>query len=292
MPRTSAVSREDSLRLAEMYRDGATQAEIYAAFPYMTEGMYRGRITKLQLHRPPHPEHVRGLDNNHPAVLEGRTRFPSRVRRADEAPAVLTPGEWQKKLGKVVEKGAWRGMPIYSLTLEERATCPSDCHHWNTCMGNGMHWSWRNRPGLELEVRLNAELRELNTKHPRGFVVRLHILGDFYSVAYVKRWRNFLERYPALRVFGYTARSMQDRIGRAVHRLATEHWDRFAIRLSTTEVRGPRRAITAWEWPYQPRSGEIVCPIISGRTRDCGTCGLCWNPHAQDKAIVFVAHGR
>ena len=32
-------------------------------------------------------------------------------------------------------------------------------------------------------------------KHVNGFAVRLHNLGDFYSVEYVELWRKLLERH-------------------------------------------------------------------------------------------------
>ena len=60
--------------------------------------------------------------------------------------------------------------------------------------------------GPELEARLEREIEVLDVRHGGGFVVRLHVLGDFYSVEYVGLWRRLLRQYPTLRVFGYTAR--------------------------------------------------------------------------------------
>ncbi len=41
------------------------------------------------------------------------------------------------KLGKKVTKGIYKGYPIFTLTLEERKTCPRSCKHWNNCYGDG-----------------------------------------------------------------------------------------------------------------------------------------------------------
>ena len=57
-----------------------------------------------------------------------------------------------------------------------------------------------------MEARLEREIEVLDVRHGGGFVVRLHVLGDFYSVEYVGLWRRLLRQYPTLRVFGYTAR--------------------------------------------------------------------------------------
>ena len=146
---------------------------------------------------------------------------------------MLMPGAHSPKLGAVVTKGAWRGMPIYSLTLEERATCPRDCANWLSCYGNGMHLAWRNRHGPELEAGLERELAALQAKYPDGFVCRLHVLGDFYSPEYVRKWGDWLERFPALRVFGYTAWRAESEIGTEIARLSgdRDRWERFAIQV-------------------------------------------------------------
>jgi len=78
-----------------------------------------------------------------PSVALGRSIFyRSRVKSPDERLHVLISGENNLKIGKRVSKGKWNGMPIYTLTLEERATCSSDCHHWRTCCATcGACWA-------------------------------------------------------------------------------------------------------------------------------------------------------
>jgi hypothetical protein len=79
---------------------------------------------------------------DHPALTEGRTLYPSTVRepRRDAADQwALKSGENSAKIGGLILKGRWHGFPIYTLTLEERATRPRDCRHWRSCFGNGTH---------------------------------------------------------------------------------------------------------------------------------------------------------
>src|SRR5260221_4939880 len=182
------LSLDDQQRFADLYRSGAPRSEWRTAFPGVSDGVFNGRITKLNLHRPLKPERVTGLKADHPALTEGRTIFPGQVRSPTASPSVLMPGANSAKLGAVVSKGAWRGFPIYSLTLEERSTCPRSCHNWSTCYGSGMPWAWRVRHGIALDVALHRELGVLQARHPGGFAVRLHQLGDFPSVRYVERW--------------------------------------------------------------------------------------------------------
>ena len=237
------------------------------------------------------------LPYNHPAVIEGRTLFPSTVvqpmpANSDGTGGVLVSGHNNPKIGRRVEKGAWTTFPIYTLTLEERETCSRSCHHWRTCYGNNMHLARRHQWGQALEDVLDDELAMLQGEHPDGFVVRLHVLGDFYSEDYVRRWRGWLARFPALHCYGYTAWPPATPIGRAVRDLAVERWDRFAIRLSLPRRgHGHREAVAVWNWPptVEELDDAILCPAQQHATETCGTCGLCWS---TTRNIAFAVHGR
>src|SRR4051812_23522925 len=97
-------------------------------------------------------------------------------------------------------------MPVYTLTLEEQATRPRSCEHWRSCYGNRMHLAIRYQSGPALESAIARDVAALARIHDQGSAVRLHILGDFYSVDYVERWRALLDRYAQIHVFGFTRR--------------------------------------------------------------------------------------
>lgn len=215
---------------------------------------------------------------DHPAIREGRTLFRSRVVHPDDSPRLLVSGENQRKIGKRITKGRWKGFPLYTLTLEERATCPRTCGEWATCYGNNMNWSRRHVAGIDLEVRLIAEVIALAERHPDGFAVRLHILGDFYSPAYVDLWANLLAEVPQLHVFGFTARDPEDDIGSAVAALNYDNPDRWVVRFS---------GIDSLVIDTAADSQHVLCPVQTGKTDCCGTCGLCWT---MDRPVEFVRH--
>lgn len=255
-----------------------------------TPGSISGKSRVRRLHFHGHPG--RPLEPDAPAAVQGRTVFPQSLRAP--VAGVLKTGDNQRKLGDRVTKGAWRGMPIYSLTIEERATCPRSCQQWRSCYGNAMGRALRYRHGIDLENQLARELTALGRAHPAGFVVRLHILGDFYDEGYVRFWRRALKAVPALRVFGYTARQASDPIGKMVAQLRDEQWDRFAVRTSGAES-GPRAVVVGAKhhaitdeqlW----LDGAIVCPAQTGGTECCATCGLCWSPAARHRPIAFLQH--
>lgn len=240
---------------------------------------------RFQDHRPPGAPMI--LPPHHPAVLDGRSLFRKRVMTPEDHDRVLKSGHNNRKIGKRITKGRWAGMDIFTLTLEERATCPRSCEEWSTCYGNKMHFPVRWAAGADLEHQLDVELRYLALQHRNGFVVRLHVLGDFYSLAYVARWLDWLIRIPQLHVHGYTSHPPDSPIGAALLTIATHHWARFAMRFSNSGM--PTMATrTSFRMRERGRTPSgIVCPAQTDDTDCCATCGLCWQTQQN---IVFLGH--
>ena len=251
----------------------------------LTRGQACGASMRLHLHF--HGGKQRPVMAGGAADVEARTRFVTRVQ-APRGAGVIKPGSHQRKLGSRVAKGRWKGFPIYSLTLEERASCPRSCEMWFACMGNHMGQSVRYEAGEPLMRSIWADLTELQGRHPLGFVVRLHILGDFFAVEYVEFWRGCLSHFPALRVFGYSARQADDPIGQAVAKLRDGEWDRFAVRTSGAPS-GPR-TIVVDKAPAGRQAHTIVCPAQTGKSKCCAKCALCWSHSAREKTIAFIEH--
>lgn len=233
------------------------------------------------------------------SVATARTIYPNTVTTAGQPSRhqskvfnVLKSGIHSRKVGSHVVKGRWRGMPIFTLTLEERATCPRACCHWLDCYGNKMQLATRWRPGDDLMKNLEKEVVALSAKYPHGFVVRLHVLGDFYSREYVWFWERMLCKYSELRIFGYTARVWDGRIGNAVQWL-NRRTDRCTIRFSNPydlETLDELAAVTIKkedDVTDKMRAAVIVCPAQTGKTDCCGTCALCWE---TEKVIAFIEH--
>lgn len=225
------------------------------------------------------------------ACEAGRTMFPARVFHASEAEPVLKDGSNNAKIGGDVLVGRLRGARIVTLTLEERATCPRTCSEWRGCYGNSMQHARRWRPGPDLVDRLRAELADLCARH-EILLVRLHVLGDFYSVEYVRFWLAMLNIHPGLHVFGFTAHRRGSTIGEFVSRVRSTFPDRFMVRHSGQT--GPWGAFTLPFPTHVPRIGDaVVCPEQRhaidnpGRGTHCGNCAVCWQ---TDRPIAFILH--
>lgn len=226
------------------------------------------------------------LKPSHPALSEARTIHQKYVVPV-EGKTILKPATTNDKIGKgsfVIRKGAWRGFPLFSVTLQERATCPPDCMRWAECYGNGMAYAHRFEHGPEFEAQLLREVEAAASLYPFGFAVRLHILGDFYSVEYVHEWLNMLQRFPNLHVYGYTARH-DGSIGDAIRAVRLKFRERFWVRFSRNSEYSGGDDIYAGD--DGKVSKAIKCPEQTGKAQSCLDCGLCW---AVLTTITFQDH--
>lgn len=228
------------------------------------------------------------LPNLRHKVLEmGRSIFyRKQVKHPSEVKNLLVSGHSNVKIGRDVRKGKLKGYWIYTLSLEERATCPTSCKHWQDCYGNNMPWAKRIAHGPEMLEKLAEEIpRLLNVRGRKGILIRLHALGDFYSPHYVAFWTNMLATHPRLSVYGYTAWPPESLIGATIKMAKESFGDRFAIRWS--DGGRPTGCTVSIERATDKPFNAFLCPEQTAATLACATCALCW---ATDKNVAFLTH--
>jgi hypothetical protein len=217
---------------------------------------------------------------------------PHTIYRKSVKPAsanMLKPGANNAKLGGIVTVGKWQDAAMYSLSLEERATCPPSCEQWNNCYGNNMPFAHRfDHTDKDFLTLLDQQLSTLAKKHKAtGFVVRLHVLGDFYSADYTDWWTTRLDKYPELRVFGYTHQDPKSPTGGIIALNNTHRSDRWVVRFSDEPM-----AILSSHVVDKTRTAvkglQVICPEQTGGAVSCAACGLCWS--ALNRQILFIEH--
>lgn len=297
LPEPDRISRKELARQvrSRRYRKGNPNARVRKAYASRGDDATLSRWVKTGKPSPPRQADLIDVERavspallRKPWVAGGRSKFSGKgVYRPEELPHALVSGHNNVKIGRDVRKGWARGYWIYTLTLEERATCPRSCHHWATCYGNNMPYARRishaDPEALQAAIEADVE-RLLGVQGRVGILVRLHALGDFFSPAYVRFWGGLLGRYPRLAAYGYTAWLPGTPIGDEVARTREDYARRFSIRWSNgegpTDCAVPVRAIDA---PVN----AIVCPEQTGATAACATCGLCWG---TDRNVAFIEH--
>lgn len=218
-------------------------------------------------------------------IQEGRTKFSKSVKRVNEMGALLVSGHSNVKIGRDVRKGKFRSYWIYTLSLEERKTCPSSCQHWQSCYGNNMPFAKRiKHDDAAFLPALQKEIAELCRKK-KGVLLRLHALGDFYSGLYVNFWDRMLATHKNLAIFGYTAWSTGTTIGWMINQMQREWKDRFMVRFSNGGF-PTMSTVSIGEESSRP-DNAFICPEQSGKTKCCATCGACWS---TTKNVAFLEH--
>ena len=138
-----------------------------------------------------------------------------------------------------------------------------------------------------LEQRIYNDL--LNSSN-QLLLIRLHILGDFFSVKYVKFWRKMLKTFNNIALYGYTANNIKSiysesrAIAKEIIKLnENEHCHiRFSNDLTN------KFSANSYDIVKPVKGVSIVCPVQEDKTANCGTCGLCWNQ--KDQQIIFKTH--
>ncbi len=219
--------------------------------------------------------------------------FPTMVKEwtPEVGETILKDGVSNSKIGGKVLLGWLKGARIFTLSLEERATCPRSCGLWTRCYGNQMPHARRWKHGKAFEAALADEVRDLCAQHGK-VLIRLHVLGDFYSFDYLKMWVALLDQLPGLHIFGFTAHAPGSEIGAAIARVRQALGMRFAIRHSG--FTGQWGTFTVPFNTGQKRYGDaVVCPEQRGASGDdrsdrhCGNCGFCWS---NGGPLVFIEH--
>jgi len=186
-----------------------------------------------------------------------------------------TPGfpKKPKSTSKRIRKGIFRNMALYVLTLIERENC-NDCPILESCYGRNMHRGVRMDPKAKgFKPAILKDLTTLSKRYPRGYVIRLHELGDFFSVEYVRFWERQLVENPELNIFGYSHQSGE--IGDEIDRVFLDYKGRFNIMDSDgshgTGIR-PIATVSEIDVPW-----ATDCPQQTKKSMSCITCGLCMN---------------
>ena len=202
------------------------------------------------------------------------------------------------KLGKVVSKGAFKGKPLYSLSLVERLMgCPKNCHHWESCYGNNMPFAHRFKTDKRKKVFrdiLEYEIGNLLKKYKQGIHIRLHVLGDFYSRDYAWFWGYIVSHYKNVSIYGYTAHKPDSKIGHTINSvIKMVGFENFAVRFSNANIK-----LSANSTEYKPKLiasknvslnlKSIQCLEQIDKVANCVSCALCWNKKVEN--ILFYTH--
>lgn len=201
---------------------------------------------------------------------------------------ILKPST-NKKLGKKVLKGKYKDYKFFTLTLVERETCPNDCIHWSDCYGNNMPFAHR-MSAKDEELLMKRIYNDLLNNTNKLLLIRLHILGDFFSVKYVKFWRKMLNTFNNIGLYGYTANNIKSSIplSRAIAKEIIKLNNNEHCHIRFSNDLNVSFSANSYDIVKPLKGVSIVCPVQENKTANCGTCGLCCNQKEQQ--TIFKTH--
>lgn len=227
-----------------------------------------------------------------------------------KAPAGFLLGLGNRKLGDFV----------YTYSLPAVTTCPGRsrlcekaCYALRgTVRLQQKAYDRRHASSLEADF-VDRMVREIRLRD--AGLVRLHVSGDFYSAAYVRKWAAVAAACPGVRFFAYTRSWRVPAVRRELARLA--RLPNFRLWYSCDKEtglpprpgRGVRVAYMAVDDVDAPPAapdlafrvkrvavrkrigGAVVCPVENGTAAknvvNCQKCGLCWEPLESKDARRF-----
>ena len=122
---------------------------------------------------------------------------------------------------------------------------------------------------------LGAEINVLAKRYRYGFVIRPHVLGEYFSAEYAAFWIEQTTLYSNLHVFGFTHWERDSVIGRMI--MEWNKNDRVWVRFSDQ----------GGEMSANVEGEGFDCPEQTGKTESCLTCGACWS---TVKPVRFKQH--
>ncbi|MGW8177247.1 MAG: GP88 family protein [bacterium] len=118
--------------------------------------------------------------------------------------------------------------------------------------------------------RVIGEIKDKKIK-----LVRIHTVGDFYSVEYIKKWEKIARACAgSTKFYGYTRSWRVDELRPHLEYLMENFlvWLRASIDY-TTHQQKPE----GWATFSSVDGDGKLCPHDSGKVMFCRDCGICWN---------------
>lgn len=191
--------------------------------------------------------------------------------------------------GGYVHGGSKVGKHVWTYSRTPIETCPG-ATAW--CKSVCYDVKSLRYPEARNKRAANAENPAVPAVPAKAKTLRIHIGGDFDSVAYICAWHKRISDRPDVAFWAYTRSWRVSRLLPALEKLrALPNLQLFASVDSTTPETPPAgwriaHAVPSFEAPDKPQG--YACPEQTGRKPDCERCAYCFAGKRGD--VVFAEH--
>lgn len=165
-----------------------------------------------------------------------------------------------------------------SFSLPPLATCPGATEFCKRfCYGKSGRYAWRRtKITLSLNLAMSKQANfveeiEKEITKSKATVFRIHVVGDFYDVRYVKKWIEIADDLPGVAFYGYTRSWRVESIARKLMLLKALPNVRLMASVDFTHVDRP----SGWSTVSVEGAGE-PCPHDLKLVEHCLDCRRCW----------------
>jgi hypothetical protein len=143
---------------------------------------------------------------------------------------------------------------------------------------------WSYNANVEMAPELPAPKR-----NGKRTLLRIHVSGDFTSIAYIHSWIAVLENRPDVTAWAYTRSWRDSELRDTLEKLrALPNVQLFASMDPTISETPPEGWRVAWILPDTRAGNAFPCPAQTGRKADCVACRFCLDGKRND--VAFVEH--
>lgn len=146
------------------------------------------------------------------------------------------------------------------------------------------HNSWSGNTFKPIKERIQ-DVREWLWDHPRARHFRIHVAGDFDSLAYVREWELLILEFPTVNFLAFT-RCWQDTAMRKQFE-KMNNLPNCTIRASLDQYVNHYDGPMKKAWMGDPIHGKALQCLNASHNRTCDKCLVCWGKKTD---VYFPIH--
>ena len=189
----------------------------------------------------------------------------------------------------LISRGNLKTGTLPSFSLPVITTCPGKTPFCDRYCYGLKGWFRLEQIQRVNDRRLDATLKDdfvdiiVHEIHKsRAPAFRLHVIGDFYSVAYVEKWIEIANSLPKVVFFGSTRSWRCEFLSEALKRFRDLANVYIKASVDLTDTLDP----FSCGWRVWSVEGEgIPCPHDLGLVENCAVCGRCWTVRDFDMRL-------
>lgn len=182
------------------------------------------------------------------------------------------------------------GRRIHNFSMTPGASCPG-ASAWcaSACYAKRPYHRWKKQVGDTWDENFEATQAGVMPEIPKGAkAFRIHVSGDFYSVAYTAAWIAIIKSRPEVKFWAYTRSWRVPELKKVLQKLHDLPNMQLFASIDWTMGEQPPAGWRVARIKGDDRFTGYACPEQDGRKPNCESCGYCFK--GQRGNVTFKVH--